>query len=135
MKPSSKTNDTASRRTEALEWWIAAISGIAVTGLFGYLLFTALTSSNRPTTFDTRVAAIRQSEGLHYVTVSVTNRGSQAAADITVSGSVEREGKEERASANLDYAPADSNSEVTLVFSEQVDQEDLDLRVEGYRKP
>ncbi|MBW4656795.1 MAG: hypothetical protein KME20_27670 [Kaiparowitsia implicata GSE-PSE-MK54-09C] len=135
MNRSVKINRKADRRTELLEWAIAVISGVSVAALFGYLLLSAIMSSDKPTFFDTHVATIRQSDGFNYVTVSVTNMGSHAAADITVTGSVERDGKEERASANLDYAPAESRSEVTLVFSGEVVQEALDLRVEGYRDP
>lgn len=131
MNDTSGAKKQADRRSGVLEWSIAAASGLAVAVLFGFLLFEALTASDAPPTFTTHPAFIREAGGLYYVTVTVNNDGPKAAADVTVTGDLQQQ----TASATLDYAPANSQSEVTLVFSEPVEQDALRLRVESFREP
>lgn len=135
MTPKHKAKSQQDRSRELPEWIVAGLAGIAVASVFGFLCFQALTTSDTPPTLTAQAVTVREDHGLHHVLVSVRNWGDEAAADAQVSGRVSRDGEEHTATATLDYAPANTGSEVTLVFSLPVEPADVEVHVEGFRAP
>lgn len=79
--------------------------------------------------------AVRQIEqpGGTGIVVEVYNHGHATAADISISGTAA--GLSGPRHVTLDYAPAESVREVTLVFPQFVTHESIALEVLGYQDP
>lgn len=129
-KPSKAKSDAPDR----IEWVLAAISAVVVVLLFGFLAVEALVKPDTAPTISLEAGSSRAVQGKTYVEVAVHNSGRQAAADVEIAGTAN--GDESLiAHAALDYAPAESEVHVTLVFDGTVAPEDVAVRVAGFRTP
>jgi uncharacterized protein (TIGR02588 family) len=125
----------AARKAGTIEWLLAAISALLILGLAGYLLLEAITKTGGNPELSLRLDAVRQSPDGFVAELSVLNRGHATAAEVEIEGTLGSGPEAVTGSVTLDYAPAESESPVALVFDRPVTPETLALRVLGYRDP
>lgn len=119
------------------EWIAAALGLLLVLACAGVLGWHALRGEEGPPDPSLQVEAIEALPGGGFVVrLQVRNAGSQAAADLHVSGELHGvDAAPERSQALIDHVPAGSSREAGLYFTRDPRQGRLSLRAEGYREP
>lgn len=123
-------------QTERLEWIVAAFSSVIVLALIGFILYEAITKTGTEPDIRFEFAkAVPMTEG-HAIEFLVHNDGHVTVADVQIEGTAELGGGEtETSTVTLNYLPADSDTEIGLGFSREVNPEQVTLRVLGYTYP
>ena len=132
MARRARANDSV----PSIEWITGLASLVLVLGTLGFLAVHAVQQRDPLPDLRLHVDTVARSASQPAVTVVVRNVSQQAAAGVTIQGSVvEGRGKEVRAEAHLDYVPGLSERRAILVFPGPVRSDELDLRVLGYTIP
>jgi uncharacterized protein (TIGR02588 family) len=124
-------DDTARNEESWIEWIIACFALVLVLTLIVYLAVMAWTAGDSPPNL------LLSAEHLDparpgYVEVTVHNDGRGSAADVQIEGTLP---DGESSEATLDYSPANSEAQVTLVFTRPVQPEEVTLQVKGFSDP
>ena len=117
--------------TPLLEWISAVLGAVLVASVLGTVLWDAVAGSSKPADVAAALEGVRATGSGYAADVRVENRGSEAAADVEVEGTL---GPERRAFL-IDYIPGTSRRYGTLVFTEEPRAGVLQLAVVGYRAP
>lgn len=119
------------------EWIAAAIGLLLVLACAGVLGWHAWQGEEGPPDPSLQVGGIDALPGGGFIVrLQVRNKGSQAAADLHVSGELRSgDGAPQRSQALIDHVPAGSSREAGLYFTQDPRQGRLSVRAEGYRKP
>lgn len=124
------------QKTPVLEWLVAAIGMILVTGLIGFLLYKTATKNDSPPNLSVESGAIVTTESGYLLKFSLVNNGEEQAADVTVEGKLTRGGEEaETSSVTIAYAPSHSKREGGLFFTKNPQEFQLQIRATGYSAP
>ena len=99
----------------------------------GTVIALWLNPSENPARFRITRGAIRVEEEMFYLPFVVSNEGDETGSQVTVSGTLEVDGKEEEASTTFDFIPGHSRGEGTLIFSG--DPVSAELQVTSYQQP
>ena len=128
--------DEHSAANERIEWIVAAISAVIVLALFGFILFEAVTKTGDTPDIHFEIErGVAMSDGFA-LEVTAHNDGHVTVAGVQIEAEADLGGGEsEVSSVTVDYLPAESGTEVGLVFSQEVDPERVRLRVLGYTYP
>ncbi len=134
MSESSKShNSQPARQPHPVEWLMGSLSAAMVLALLGFLSLEGLSRQGGIPQLELRaIRHIEQPEGT-IVVIEVHNRGKATAADVAISGT--SPGSSSPREVTLDYAPAESVREVTLIFPDVVALDALTLDVLGYHEP
>lgn len=128
--------DERSETNERLEWIVASISAVIVVALLGFILFEAVTKTGDRPDISFAINGGGAMAAGYVIEVEVRNDGHVTVASVDIEAEAVLGAEEtEISSVTLDYLPAESHAEVGLVFSRQVDPEQVRLRVLGYRYP
>ncbi|AEQ51093.1 hypothetical protein [Pelagibacterium halotolerans] len=121
---------------ERIEWIVAAASAVLVLALAGFIAFEAMTrTGSEPQIALALEDTLAIADG-HAARVTIRNGGHVTISDVVIEGAlVLNEGGTERASVTLDYLPAESETEIGLGFSQEIDPERLALRIVGFTYP
>lgn len=92
-----------------------------------------LNPSTNPAQFKVTRGAIRVEGEVFYLPFVVNNEGDATGSQVTVTGSLEVDGKEEEASTTFDFIPGQSRAEGTLIFSS--DPVSASVQVTSYQQP
>lgn len=128
--------DRGPQRPPALEWVVAALGALLVSGAIAYLLFYALARDGAPP--DVRLVAERVVElpESWLVQFRAFNEGGEAAARLEIEGTLEGpSGPIETSVATLDHLPPRSGRTGGLFFSRDPRGFELRLRAKGYAEP
>lgn len=129
----AKADNDHSDKAHAIEWVLGALSAAIIVGLAGFLAYEGATRTGSEPLLSLRVLRIVEQANGHGVVVEVRNQGHATAADVEIAGI--RSGDPLVRQVTLDYAPAESAREVTLVFAAPVSEAELELFVLGYVDP
>ena len=119
-----------------LEWVALAIGSVALVAVLAILVTDELTSGDRPPEISVELHlddAYRTDHGW-LLPATLTNVGDDAAEALELEAVATVAGAEERSTVQVDYAPSDSEVEVTFGFSAAPDG-DVEVRVIGFRLP
>jgi len=117
--------------SDAAEWIVAIVSAVLVLALLVFLLSEALTQTGRLPDISLAVTEVVPTAHGYNALVSVTNQGSATAAEVELAGIL----GDEESRALLDYSPAQSVRQVSLIFTHAATPEEIQLRVLGYTDP
>lgn len=132
-KNSKAQNPQPAMQPHPVEWVLGCLSAAVVLAILVFLVVEDWSRRGGVPQFELRIVRqIEQPNGTGVV-IEVYNRGKATAADVEISGAVE--GLSSRREVMLDYAPAESAREVTLVFPKFVALDALTLEVLGYHDP
>jgi uncharacterized protein (TIGR02588 family) len=122
------------RVQERIEWLLAAMSGLVLAGLCGFLVYEAITARDGVAFIVLEAGrGFANPDGSHALPVIARNRGAAAAADIEIEGTPVGGGETASGRTRIDYLPAGGHREATLVFP--ADPGAVQLRVLGYSAP
>jgi len=128
--------DEHSKVNERIEWIVAGISTVIVLVLSGFILFEAVTKTGGMPDISFAISRSAAMGTAYVIEVEVRNDGHVTVAGVDIEAEAAlSEGQIETSTVTLDYLPAESSTEVGLVFSQQVDPEQVTLQVLGYRYP
>jgi uncharacterized protein (TIGR02588 family) len=99
----------------------------------GTVIALWLNPSANPARFEITRGPIRVEGETFYLPFVVNNEGDATGSEVTVSGTLEIDGKEEEASTTFDFIPGHSRAEGTLIFSG--DPVSANVQVTSYQKP
>ena len=124
------------RETPWLEWVAAAIGVALIATLVTIIGGEAMRGSPRPPDVRVRVERVTPSAGGFVVEVRAHNASQRTAAEVTVEGTLARDGETLATSeATLDYVPGHSSRRAGLFFRDDPRAHDLSVRALGYRTP
>lgn len=129
----TKTGDDHNDKAHAIEWVLGALSAAIILGLAGFLVFEGVTRTGSEPLLSLRVVRVVEQANGYGVVVEVRNQGHATAADVEIAGI--QDGAPLVRQVTLDYAPAESTREITLVFAGPVAADELQLVVLGYIDP
>lgn len=135
MSEKGKDESPRPRKSQphVLEWVLGAVSALAILALMTFLIIEGFIRMDGQPLLSLREVRLLEQPGGTGVVVEVHNGGNATAATVAVRGTTP-----DRSSAHdvtLDYAPAQSTREVTLVFPGTVTSGTVDLKVLGYQVP
>lgn len=122
-------------RITLVEWIVAGAGAAIVVGVLLFLLFHIADEQTPP---DIHLTVDSVHAGPNYlVEVDVVNRGTRAAADMSIEGELLSDAgvAVETSSATLDYLPGRAKRRVGLFFQQDPRAHRLQLRATGYREP
>lgn len=129
-------NAKTTRRTGANDAWLrivmAAIGACAVVLMLGVFVLETVRSGSATPDVTLSVAGIERAGDGWIVRVRAHNSGKATAAQLTIEG---RLVNGETSALTLDYLPDGSSRSGGLVFRSRPAEENLSLRVTGYRDP
>lgn len=119
-----------------LEWTVFVIGLALVCGVFGYLVYDAITLGDAPPTMSIQIGQPEQQGQYIAVSVAVTNQGDQPAEDVLVEVSYEGEQEPQQSQFQIAFLPRSATGEGWASFhasSGVIGQ--FKARVVGYSKP
>lgn len=117
----------------ALEWVVGVISAIVVLGILTFLGYEALFGEARPPDLLATIDRADDIEGGTLFGVTLSNRGDQAAAEITVEATGTNFPRKE---IRFDYVPSHAvRRGAFMIEGSGVSAEDVRLHVHGYVEP
>jgi len=117
-------------RAPALEWGAAGVGLLLILAVLTLLAMHALSPNGPPILRVTQIDQTTNPAG-HTIKIEVVNDGATAAAGVLVEGALGSETSE----VSLDYVPAKSKREASLVFQGDPKAGALTLRVKGFVEP
>jgi uncharacterized protein (TIGR02588 family) len=136
--PDTDTSERSSAvtGTSRLEWAAAALGGVLLISLIGYLAYTGLTAAAGPPRIEVRTGKLDQGPGGYIVQFAARNNGESTAAAVKVRGRLlTGDQVVEESEAVLDFVPERSEREGGLFFERDPRRHTLSIRAEGYAKP
>ena len=115
------------------EWVSLGIASLLVLAVIGLVVTLWITETDSPAEFTLEAGEVREADSLYYLHVTLTNEGDQTAAQVQVEGTVGRGASQDSPATAADFVPAQSEADVTLVFTQH--PSDVDLRVVSYQQP
>lgn len=129
--PSSKAP-----HTPLAEWIAAAVSGVLVLGVIGFLIYDGVRSPPTPPDITIEIDSVGPAGPGYLVQFRARNSGRNTAAEVVVEGELLADtGKVETSETTLDYVPAGGLKRAGLYFSHDPRGGRLRLRARGYREP
>jgi len=128
--------DSSSLQKNWIEWLVFSLSAVLVTGVIGFLIFSAATLGDSPPDLKVHLSP-SQPEGKYFrVPVKIKNNGDQTAEGVQIEV-VLNEGKadEETATFEAAFLPRHSSREGAVIFKTDPRKGKLEARVLGYEKP
>jgi uncharacterized protein (TIGR02588 family) len=128
----AKRTRTQPGHADPVQWTIASISVALVLAVFAYLGWQALFRPDIPPRITVETGEIDQ----HRVTFSAHNAGTRAAASVQIEGELlAGDSVIERATATLDYLPANATRGGGLIFRTAIAGGKVRVRATGYADP
>jgi uncharacterized protein (TIGR02588 family) len=121
------------RRLEAIA---AALGALMALGTIGVILWDAITGDGDPPVVVIKAREVYEHEDGYVLEIDVLNRGDETGSQVTVEGSLSRDGEVvEESETTFDYVPSRSRRRGGLFFSADPRTHDLMLRAQGYVNP
>lgn len=130
--PGKSRNDEQAKTSE---WIIAAVSSVVVAAMTGFLLYQAFTNGTPVPALDVVVERVVATPGGYRVEIRAANNGDATASGVTIRGEVRADGQTETAEVTLDYVPAQSSQDASLMFRNDPARYRVTVRALGYTVP
>jgi uncharacterized protein (TIGR02588 family) len=125
--------------TSAWEWGVAAVGGLILAGIIGFLVYEAIARppQTKPEITATGGEVVKLASGTFLVPITVKNTGHETGAGVTVTGAlIGNDGAAIEVSAvTFAFVPQHSRETGGLYFSTDPARYRLEMRVEGYTDP
>jgi uncharacterized protein (TIGR02588 family) len=138
MESSERSNQGAGTGSDVpvLEWVVAIMGLILVSGSIGFLVYQAMIRDSSPPDIMLKVNSVTPISNGYLVKFKAMNQGDSTAKGLIVEGQL-KDGNEdiETSETTLDYLPSHSEREGGLFFTKDPRQFELQLRAVGYEQP
>lgn len=131
-----RSGTTGATTVPALEWATAALGGLLVLAVIGFLLWQGIGGGDGPPRVSVSVAQVTaQPDGFHVGFVA-RNDGDATTMALTIEAALTPAGGQvERLDTVIDYLPARSTRRGGFVFASDPRQGRLELRAVSYQEP
>ena len=122
--------------TSPAEWAVAALGGILLAVMIGYMIYVGATQTDGPPEIVLQETGARPAGDAFVVEIVARNRGDSTAAALNISGALmEGDTVVEESKATIDYLPKQSERHAGLFFTNDPARYRLVLRPEGFAAP
>lgn len=129
-------NKSLAYRTSLIEWIVAAVGLILVLFSIGFLAYKAVISKDSPPNLTVKVTSIERLSNGYLVEFKVENEGERPAASVVIEGKLSNGEKEiETKTSTIDYVASDSERNGGLFYTENPEQNNLEIKAIGYENP
>ena len=129
-------NKTTTTNIPFLEWVVAIIGLMIVTGAISYLVYQGLTEKKTPPQILLKVDSITITGTNYLVQVKAINQGGETVKELMIEGTLKSKGSMiETSTITFDYVPAKSERMGGLIFTDDPRTLTLQLRALGYEQP
>ena len=119
-----------------LEWVVAVIGFLLVTGAISFLFYTGMTEKKLPPLITLKIDSIQASGTNYLVTVKAINQGSETVKELLIEGKLKTKSSEiESSNLTFDYLPSQSERLGGLLFTSDPHNFTIQLRALGYEQP
>lgn len=119
-----------------LEWIVAAIGLLLVSGSIAYLIHSGLTKDDTPPDVVVSLDQVLPGKQGFRVLLSARNSGGRTAEEVAIEGRLTDGGHVvETGAVTLDFLPPESRRKATMTFRNDPGRYQLELRALGYREP
>ncbi len=136
-KPENEQENKSLRERTSIYEWIVAFIGLALV-LFsvGYVAYDGLTSKNTPPNLIVNVTSVKRLAIGYLVQFKVKNEGEQTAANVVIKGKLSKNEREiETKTTTVDYVASNSEHTGGLFFTENPEENKLEINAVGYENP
>ncbi len=124
------------REKRLLEAIAAALGAVVALGTIGVIVWDAATGDGRPPIIRVEPLGVEQHGDRFVVEILVSNEGDATASQVTVEGTLSRNGEAaETSDATFDYVAKHSRRRGGLFFSQDPGALELKVRAKGYVDP
>ena len=135
-KEESKKEKSQEEKPSLLEWIVAAIGLLLVSGAIGFLIYRGATKGDLPPKFKIEVLSIVKADENYLVNFRIFNSGEITAAALTIEGELKSgETSEETSDVTLTYVPSQSERRGGLIFTKNPNEYQMQIRAKGYEQP
>ncbi len=129
-------NKTTTTNIPFLEWVVAIIGLMIVTGAISYLVYQGLTEKKTPPQILLKVNSITITGTNYLVQVKAINQGGETVKELQIEGTLKNKGSViETSNITFAYVPAKSERMGGLFFTDDPRTLTLQLRALGYEQP
>ena len=129
-------NKTTTANIPFLEWVMAIIGLVIVTGAISYLVYKGLTEKKTPPQILLKVDSITITGTNYLVQVKAINQGGETVKELMIEGTLNSKGTViETSTITFDYVPAKSEQMGGLFFTSDPHSLKMQLRALGYEQP
>lgn len=135
-KEESKNEKSKEEKPSSLEWIVAAVGILLVSGAIGFLIYRGATKGDLPPKLKIEVLSIVKADENYVVKFRVINAGEITAAGLTIEGELKNgEKSEETSDVTMTYVPSQSTRRGGLIFTKNPNEYQLQIRAKGYEQP
>lgn len=135
-KEESKNEKSKEEKPSSLEWIVAAVGILLVSGAIGFLIYRGATKGDLPPKLKIEVLSIVKADENYVVKFRVINAGEITAAGLTIEGELKNgEKSEETSDVTMTYIPSQSTRRGGLIFTKNPNEYQLQIRAKGYEQP
>lgn len=127
-----KSDKTLTERTSLLEWIVAAIGLLVVIFSIGFVSYKAITSEDEPPDLLIKSTSTKKLPNGYLVEFKVINKGDRTAANVVIEGKLSNG---ETKTIAIDYVASKSEQEGGMFFTDDPQQNDLEIKAVGYENP
>ncbi len=125
-------NQSLAERTSVFEWILAAAGLILVIFSIGFIAYTAFALKDLPPNLVVKNTSTQKMSDGYLVEFTIENKGETTAANVVIEGKL---ANGETSAITIDYVAAKSSQKGGLIFKENPQQNNLEIRMIGYVNP
>ncbi len=134
--PDIAKSNQSSGNIPFLEWVVAVIGFLLVTGAIGFLFYTGMKEEKLPPLIILKIDSIQVSGTNYLVTIKAINQGSETVKELMIEGKLKTKSSEiESSNLTFDYLPSQSERLGGLFFTSDPHNFTIQLRALGYEQP
>ena len=131
-----KKENLPHEKSSLLEWIVAAVGILLVSGVIVFLIYRGATKGDMPPKIKIEIESVVKADENYLVNFRVINAGEITAAGLTIEGELKNgEKSEETSDVTLTYVPSDSERHGGLIFTKNPNEYKLQIRAKGYEQP
>ena len=115
------------------EWVLGILGSLVALAIVVFLVAQAFGSADDVVDLRAKVLEVRRAQGGWSVEVEVANEGGRSAEAVVVRGELALPDGPEEAEAEIDYVPGSSTEAITLTFTEDPREHELEVRPVAWR--
>ncbi|HSK74294.1 MAG TPA: TIGR02588 family protein [Pyrinomonadaceae bacterium] len=133
---SSNENRNKNKQPSVWEWIVAFIGLILVVGAIGFMLYKAVWVKDSSPDVEVQIESVEQVNNGYLVKFRALNRGGTTAAGLIIEAELKRGAEKiETNQTTIDFLPSNSVRNGGFFFTNDPQQNDLQIRAVGYQQP
>ena len=133
---SSNKNRNKHKQPSVWEWAVAFIGLVLVVGAIGFMLYKAIWVKDSSPEVEVQIESVEQVNNGYLVKFRALNRGGTTAAGLIIEAELKRGAEKiETNQTTIDFLPSNSFRNGGFFFTNDPQQNDLQIRAVGYQQP